>query len=271
MSNHSSAQNTSFFQPDRVPFSHGQPSQFAQFTAAATQGYQPRPQMSATTTTSAVVPRPTDTPPQTNKLFLPPDITVTDYLSQLDKQQYIKPLPSQPFNLENVKGLKFVTADSLVLETRKIYDDVSGTFKWEACLSDSARCIKFIREECTDKRVFLVSSGGLGNEIVNAVHDLPQVYAIYIFCGTMEYHLPWALKFSKVRIVCSHDDHYLIPQLAVDVAQANIDWGDALLAKGERDKAKKKFDKALVNLEQYAKRPDPIMITQVKTKLEQCK
>ncbi|CAF0777107.1 unnamed protein product [Adineta steineri] len=271
MSNHSSSQNTSFFQPDRVPFSHGQPSQFAQFTAAATQGYQPRPQIPATTTAAALVPRPIDTPPQSNKLYSSMDPAVAAYLSQLDKQQYLKPLPPQPFNLENVKGFKFVTADSLVLETREIYDTVSGTFHWEMCLSDSDRCIKFIREECANKRVFLVTSGGLGHIIIPAVHDLPQVYAIYIYCGTMEFHLPLQSKFSKVRVVCSHDDHYLIPQLAVDVAQANIDWGDALLATGERDKAKKKFEKALTNLEKHAKRPDPTMITQVKTKLEQCK
>ncbi|CAF0718166.1 unnamed protein product [Adineta steineri] len=271
MSNHSSSQNTSFFQPDRVPFSHGQPSQFAQFTAAATQGYQPRPQIPATTTAAALVPRPIDTPPQSNKLFLPPDITVTAYLSQLDKRQYILPLPPQQFNLENVKGLRFASADSLMIEARDIYDEVAGTFQWEMCESQSERCIKFIQEKCANKRVFLVTSGGLGHTIIPAVHDLPQVYAIYIFCGTMEYHLPLQSKFSKVRVVCSHDDYYLIPQLAVDVAQANIDWGDALVAKGDRAKAKEKFEKALTNLEKYAKRPDPIMITQVKTKLEQCK
>ncbi|CAF1036261.1 unnamed protein product [Adineta steineri] len=271
MSNHSSAQNTSFFQPDRAPFAQGQHNQFAQFTAAASHGYQPRPQMSATTTTSAVVPRPTDTPSQTNKLFPPPDITVAAYLSQLDKQQYIKPLPPQPFNLEKVKDFKFVTADSLVLETREIYDKVSDTFQWEMCLSESDRCIKFIQEKCAKKRVFLVTSGGLGHIIIPAVHDLPQVYAIYIYCGTMEFHLPLQSKYSKVRVVCSHDDQYLIPQLAVDVAQANIDWGDALVAKGDRATAKEKFEKALTNLEKYAKKPDPTMINEVKTKLEQCK
>ena len=55
--------------------------------------------------------------------------------------------------------------------------------------------------------------------------SLPQVYAIYIYCANVNYHLQWAAGYYKVRVVCNDDDKYLIPQFAVDVAQANIDWG----------------------------------------------
>jgi predicted negative regulator of RcsB-dependent stress response len=83
--------------------------------------------------------------------------------------------------------------------------------------------------------------------------------------------LSWANKYSKIRVVCNDDDRHLLPQLAVDVAQANIDWGNALLQKGNRDKAKEKFERALTNLTEHAKKPDPAMIKQVTNKLAECK
>jgi predicted negative regulator of RcsB-dependent stress response len=55
------------------------------------------------------------------------------------------------------------------------------------------------------------------------------------------------------------------------VAQADMEWGDALVKQGKRDKAKEKYEKALKNLSENAKHPDPLMINKVKGKLEECK
>ncbi|CAF3817571.1 unnamed protein product [Rotaria sordida] len=177
--------------------------------------------------------------------------------------------PAQPIDLSTFKGFKFVTLDDLVVETRDIDDDVSGTFEWEMCAGQEDLCIKFIREKCVNKRTFLITSGGRGKNVVPQIHDLPQLYAIYVYCQDVVGHQQWASKFSKVRIVCN-DDRVLHPQLAADVAQANIDWGNALLNAGKRDEAKTKFQKALDNLTKHVKFSDQAFLNQMQKKLAEC-
>ncbi|CAF5219427.1 unnamed protein product, partial [Rotaria magnacalcarata] len=125
--------------------------------------------------------------------------------------------------------------------------------------------------KCTNKRTFFISSGGLGKSVIPKIHELPQVYAIYIYCADVIFHQEWASKFSKIRVVCNDDDKVLLPQLAVDVAQANVDWGNALVTEGNRAAAKEKFEKALANLTKYARNPDENMIHQIIRKLDELK
>lgn len=202
--------------------------------------------------------------------------TATDVAAASSKpvstdSKVLKPLTAQHFDLATVKGFKFVTSDGLQIETREIYDKISGTFKWEMCESQETRCIDLIRTSCTDRRVFLVCSGGLGAKIVPEIHDLPQVYAIYIYCANVEAHSKWAKKFMKVRVVCDDDDKDLLPLFAVDVAQANIDWGNALLKQGSLDRAKEKFQLAKDKLRDHAPNHDPQMDVEIQKRLEECK
>ena len=87
----------------------------------------------------------------------------------------------------------------------------------------------------------------------------------------MDYHREWSSKFEKVRALCN-DDEDLFPQMAVDVAQANLDWGNTLLKQGDKAQAAKKFQKALKNLTEFTKKKhDPAMEKEVQKKLEECK
>jgi hypothetical protein len=209
-----------------------------------------------------------NTPQQANSTSAASEFSMGAYIAALEDPQ---PLPPQPFDLDKYTGLKFVTLDPLIIETRPIYDEISGTFEWEMCETQDDRCLNFIRDKCHNKRVFFISNGGLGKDIIPKIHDLPQLYAVYVYCADVAFHLSWANKYSKVRVVCNDDDRHLLPTLTLDVAQANIDWGNALLQKGKRDKAKEKFDIALKNLTEHAKKPDQAMIKQVRSKLDECK
>lgn len=259
---------------ERMPPGGVSPYQLAQFTAATTGSYTPRPQMPATAYAPQHVAAPNTTSSQAISTTSSPEQMVTAYLKELDGRSSIRPLQAQPIDLDRFKGFKFVTLDSLIVATRDIYDKASGTFKWEMCESQADRCKKYVEEDCANKRVFFITTGSLGKDVVPQIHSLPQIYAIYVFCSDLKWHLPWAQSYNKVRVVCNDDDRYLIPQLAVDVAQANIDWGNAHLQKGNREEAKKKFNKALENLNgdfKYIIKPDAAMIMEAKNKLEQCK
>ncbi|CAF3643515.1 unnamed protein product [Rotaria socialis] len=234
-------------------------SLLAQFTKSTTAGYQPQPQVTASTY-SQNTQKPTTTTTTTTSNQIATKLSNT-----------FQPLAPELIDLKTFKGFKFVTLDGLVIETRDIYDKISGTYQWEMCESQEDRCIDFIRDKCANKRTFFICSGGLGKNIVPKIHELPQVYAIYIYCADVIFHQEWASKFPKIRVVCNDDDKVLLPQLAVDVAQANVDWGNALVKEGNRIAAKGKFEKALTNLTEYAKKPDQNMIHQVIRKLEELK
>jgi len=263
--------NHNHLQSERMISSMAAPHQLPNFAAATANGYHPRPQMTTAAYPSASASNTNNTPQQANSTSSATEFSLSAYIAALEDPNPFQPLAPQPIDLNNFKGLKFVTLDPFMIETRKIYDAISGTFRWEMCETQDDRCLNFIRDECPNKRVFLISSGGLGKEIIPKIHDLPQLYAVYIFCSDIKFHLPWANKYSKIRVVCNDDDRHLLPRLAVDVAQANIDWGNALLQKGNRDKAKEKFESALKNLNEHAKKPDPAMIKQVTNKLAECK
>ncbi|CAF3608415.1 unnamed protein product [Rotaria sp. Silwood1] len=181
-----------------------------------------------------------------------------------------KSLKEQPIDLATFNRLKFVWLDPLLVETRDIYDEISGTFQWEICESQY-QCVNYICNECANKRVFFITCGSLGTKVVPLVHDLPQLYCIYVYCADVIYNQIWENKFSKIRVVCNNNDKYLLPQFAVDVAQANIDWGNALLNAGKCNEAKRKYEQALNNLTRYVNHPDPAMVNQVKQNLDECK
>ncbi|CAF2696908.1 unnamed protein product [Rotaria sp. Silwood2] len=264
----------SHLQSEPVPMSFASPQLLAQITAGTANPF-PNSYMKTTNqvhmpmTGSAYDKMPTTYQSQPAPLM---NNNKNNTASSSSDSKLIKPLPPQPIDASTFKGFKFVTLDGLQVETREIYDKISGTFQWEMCESQDDRCINFIRNECANRRVFFVSSGGLGQKVVPEIHDLPQVYAIYIYCANVKFHETWAKKYSKVRVVCDNDDLYLLPQFAVDVAQANIDWGNALLSKQDtRDKAKEKFKLASDKLNNYARNHDPAMDIEVNNKLEECK
>lgn len=178
-------------------------------------------------------------------------------------------LPAQPIDLNTFKGFKFIQFDKMLLETREIYDDISGTFQWKLFQDLDEYCTNYIERDCMNRRVFIIASGSIGSKAVPIIHDLPQLYAIYIFCADVESNEQWALQYRKVRIVCNDDDNYLLPLFAVDVAQADIEWADALVKAAKYDKAREKYNKALTNLTRYTRFRDVKMINDVKQKLEQ--
>ncbi|CAF1329756.1 unnamed protein product [Rotaria magnacalcarata] len=58
-------------------------------------------------------------------------------------------------------------------------------------------CIEFLNEMDDDK-VFIISSGALGQHLVADIHGTPQVDAIYIFYGNKTLHESWTKDWSKI-------------------------------------------------------------------------
>ncbi|CAF3406452.1 unnamed protein product [Rotaria socialis] len=59
-------------------------------------------------------------------------------------------------------------------------------------------CVEYLNE-IDDGKAFVISSGALGQSLVNDVHGMPKVDAIYIFCGNKAHHESWAKEWPKIR------------------------------------------------------------------------
>ncbi|CAF1606247.1 unnamed protein product, partial [Adineta ricciae] len=59
-------------------------------------------------------------------------------------------------------------------------------------------CLQFLNS-IGDEKAFVITSGSLGQHLVPEIHGIPQVNAIYIFCGNKSRHETWTKNWSKVK------------------------------------------------------------------------
>ena len=60
------------------------------------------------------------------------------------------------------------------------------------------QCVHFLNETKNEK-AFIIISGSLGQHLVPDIHVLPQLDAIYIFCGDKSRHEQWTKKWAKIK------------------------------------------------------------------------
>lgn len=65
---------------------------------------------------------------------------------------------------------------------------------------DTNQCIKYIKTLETEK-AFLIVSGRLCHTVVPNVHEIDQIYSIYIFCEKRSKYVEWAKDWPKVKDV----------------------------------------------------------------------
>ncbi|CAF4071545.1 unnamed protein product [Rotaria magnacalcarata] len=69
----------------------------------------------------------------------------------------------------------------------------------EVCICTTpAQCIQFLNE-INDEKAFVISSGALGQSLVNDIHSMSKLDAIYIFCRNKARHESWSKEWSKIR------------------------------------------------------------------------
>ncbi|CAF0890568.1 unnamed protein product [Adineta ricciae] len=78
-----------------------------------------------------------------------------------------------------------------VTHLRSVVNDVNIYTQPDACL-------QFLNS-IGDEKAFVITSGSLGQHLVSEIHGIPQVNAIYIFCGDKSRNETWAKNWSKVK------------------------------------------------------------------------
>ncbi|CAF1025332.1 unnamed protein product [Adineta steineri] len=64
--------------------------------------------------------------------------------------------------------------------------------------TESDQCIQALNK--VDKQqAFVITSGYLGQHLVPKIHDMPQLDAVYIFCGDKSRHQGWTHNWTKIK------------------------------------------------------------------------
>ncbi|CAF1044322.1 unnamed protein product [Adineta ricciae] len=63
---------------------------------------------------------------------------------------------------------------------------------------DCDACIDFI-ETIEDRKICLITSGSLGQQILSRVHDMSQIDSIFVFCGNRQRHEQWTGEWPKIK------------------------------------------------------------------------
>ncbi|CAF2758215.1 unnamed protein product [Rotaria sp. Silwood2] len=82
---------------------------------------------------------------------------------------------------------------------------LQGIFGSFEVFSQSDLGVNFLFEN-TNKKIVMIVSGGFGQNTVPAIHDMPQLKSIFIFCHKVAYHEQWAKGYLKVKGVFNKID-----------------------------------------------------------------
>ena len=97
-------------------------------------------------------------------------------------------------------------------------DQLRAVVKNISLFRNTDDCVKFFHETTID-RMLVITSGALGQDLVQQIHALPQVDTIYIFCGNVTRHETWAVNWAKIRGV-----HNRIQPICEDLQRVIIQW-----------------------------------------------
>ncbi|CAF3517699.1 unnamed protein product [Adineta steineri] len=114
-------------------------------------------------------------------------------------------------------------------------------------LSDQVYCLKYFStpkqglqyiHDNPHKKIFFISSGTIGEEVVPQLVGLSQIQGIYIFCGFISKHAEWAIDYAEnISAMLEHQDD-LLERLTRDIALYVETKGDQHKEKQELLKAR---------------------------------
>ncbi len=96
--------------------------------------------------------------------------------------------------------LIWLDANVNVKETRDTEQNLRSIINHLRKFQDVKQCQEFIEQISEKKRLVLIVSGRLGQQIVPSIHKLRQVISIYVYCMDKKSNEKWACKFPKVKL-----------------------------------------------------------------------
>jgi hypothetical protein len=107
-----------------------------------------------------------------------------------------------PFK-QNLEIFSLIWCDAdveTVYASRPVHEKLLDLINFQRTFKSVNECEQYICQKTTAiDKIILVSSGSFGQDLLNRVHHLPQINAIYIYCLIKENHQTLLTNFTKVR------------------------------------------------------------------------
>jgi hypothetical protein len=109
----------------------------------------------------------------------------------------------------NLETYSLIWLDARVNKTQeniKSQEKLRTLINYLKTFDDARICEGHIRSLSENDRIVFIVSGRLGQELVPRIHQLRQIFSIYVYCYKKQDHEQWANQFIKVNL---NDDIYL--------------------------------------------------------------
>ncbi|CAF4171125.1 unnamed protein product [Rotaria sordida] len=145
-------------------------------------------------------PMPVDNLPNKHSLLLPTSSTTLN--QQSDLNQHSKRDRRRTDKNEIIQNFLLLWLDAKIDESSEDYRNsikhLQRTVNTIKPYRDTEECINYI-SKLENEKAFLIISGALCESVVPRVHNMTQLYSIYVFCQKKEKYEEWAKEWSKVK------------------------------------------------------------------------
>jgi len=104
-------------------------------------------------------------------------------------------------NLETYSLIWLDQNVSIDKEDEKIEQDLRKLINHLMKFDNEQACQQYIQERLEQDRLILIVNDLLSYTLVPHIHQLRQVYSIYIYCKSALVNQEWINKFSKVKLM----------------------------------------------------------------------
>jgi hypothetical protein len=108
-------------------------------------------------------------------------------------------LPQHKQNLETYFLIWLDAAVNSSEENVEAQQQLRTSINHLTTFDDDNGCEEYIRSVSKHDRIILIVSGQLGQKLVPRIHQLQQIFAIYVYCMNKKQNEHWAQEFSKVK------------------------------------------------------------------------
>ncbi|CAF1067051.1 unnamed protein product [Rotaria sordida] len=75
--------------------------------------------------------------------------------------------------------------------------------------NESDPCEEYIKLTSVDVQIILIANGNLGEQLILRIHQLQQIFAIYVYCMNIESHENWTKQYKKIHGVHNQLDNLI--------------------------------------------------------------
>ncbi|CAF3040779.1 unnamed protein product [Rotaria sp. Silwood2] len=119
---------------------------------------------------------------------------------------------------KNLESFQLVWVDANINNTDDNIQTISllrGIINYLNTFDNVIDCYDYIAE-VQDEKVFLIVSGGISQQIIPYIYQMPQIQYVYLYCFDVDKHKHWAIEYEIVRGVYTNMND-ICQQLSTDV------------------------------------------------------